>query len=72
MRRLTAACLALCLTAVCLLQPLGILAATVLTGTVVGIETGHKLYVRKEPSTSTEVLDKLSNGTVVSGVFFER
>ena len=36
------------------------------TGTVFNINSGSKLYVRKEASTSSTVLDKLSNGDVVS------
>ena len=36
------------------------------TGTVFNINSGSKLYVRKEASTSSAVLDKLSNGDVVS------
>jgi len=63
--RLTALALAVCLLTACLLQPLGVLADTV-TGTVVGIDSGSKLYVRKEPNTSAAVLDKLDNGNVVT------
>lgn len=36
------------------------------TGTVFNINSGSKLYVRKEASTSSTVLDKLSNGNVVA------
>ena len=36
------------------------------TGTVFNINSGSKLYVRKEASSSATVLDKLSNGDVVA------
>ena len=36
------------------------------TGTVFNINSGSKLYVRKEASTSATVLDKLQNGDVVA------
>lgn len=66
MRRLTAFGLALCLLAVSFLQPMAILAATQTTGTVYGINSGNKLYVRKSPSTNASVLDKLFNGDEVT------
>lgn len=43
-----------------------VLAETVSTGTVFGIDEGSKLYVRKTPSRSATVLDKLFNDDVVT------
>ncbi|MBQ8752394.1 MAG: SH3 domain-containing protein [Clostridia bacterium] len=65
-RRLMAICLSLCLLATCLLPTFGALAATEVTGTVVGIDEGHKLYVRQSASTGATILDKLYNGDIVT------
>lgn len=64
-RRLLAALLCVCLlfTAV----PFAAWAeGTINTGTVYGLYSGSILRVRKEPSTSAAVLDKLSNGATVT------
>ena len=66
MRRLTALCLTVCMLAACLLQPVAMLAATVMTGTVYGIDPGSKLYMREGPTTSAKVIHKLDNGDVVT------
>ena len=54
----------------CLCLLIGTLPITVhaeeTTGTVYGLDTGNKLYVRKSASTSADILDKLTNGTVVT------
>lgn len=66
-RRLFATLLSFCLLAVCLLPAFGALAETAtVTGTVHGINNGHKLYVRQTPSTDASVLDKLFNGDQVT------
>ena len=56
--------------ALCLLTNLfvgfAVLAETAATGTVYGIDEGSKLYVRKTPSKSAAVLDKLFNDDVVT------
>ncbi|MBQ8683521.1 MAG: SH3 domain-containing protein [Clostridia bacterium] len=65
-RRLLALYLSLCLLATCLLPALSAFAATTVTGTVFGIDEGHKLYVRQSASTGATVLDKLFNGDIVT------
>jgi len=57
--------LLLCLCLLAGITPMMVSAADV-TGTVYGLDSGSKLYVRKSASTSAEVLDKLSNGDVVT------
>ena len=49
-----------------LLVGFAVLAETAATGTVYGIDEGSKLYVRKTPSKSAAVLDKLFNDDVVT------
>lgn len=54
----------------CLCLFFGMLPMTIhaeeVTGTVYGLDEGNKLYVRKSASTSATILDRLSNGDVVT------
>ncbi len=57
---------------VCLCMLVGLLSAVVAaadkatTGTVYGIDSGSKLYVRKNAGAGEEIVDRLSNGAVVT------
>ena len=64
-KRVLSFLLVLCLLAN-LLVGFAVLAETATTGTVYGIDEGSKLYVRKTPSKSAAVLDKLFNDDVVT------
>lgn len=61
-KRLLCGLLCLCL----LLSSIPIALADTVTGTVFGINAGSKLYVRESPATGVAVLDKLTNGDIVT------
>lgn len=63
-RRLCSLFLCLCMLLGCL--SLMATAEETTTGTVYGIDSGSKLYVRKKAGTGQEIVDRLSNGAVVT------
>lgn len=64
-RRLLSLFLSLCVL-LSVLAPVAFAAEKATTGTVYGIDAGSKLYVRAKAGTGNEIVDRLSNGTVVT------